>query len=38
MKSSNGMMEVFKIFQNTESYFNERNKAAIEQADHLSDH
>lgn len=27
MKSSNGLMEVFKIFQNTESYFNERNKA-----------
>ena len=26
MKSSNGIMEVFKIFQNTESYFNERNK------------
>ena len=26
MKNSNGVMEVFKIFQNTESYFNERNK------------
>ena len=26
MKSSNGVMEVFKIFQNTESYFHERNK------------
>jgi hypothetical protein len=26
MKSSNGVMEVFKIFQNTESYFNERDK------------
>jgi hypothetical protein len=26
MESSNGVMEVFKIFQNTESYFNERNK------------
>ncbi len=27
MKSSDGVIEVFKIFQNTESYFNERNKA-----------
>ena len=26
MENSNGVMEVFKIFQNTESYFNERNK------------
>lgn len=26
MKNSNGVMEVFKIFQNTESYFDERNK------------
>lgn len=26
MKNSNGVMDVFKIFQNTESYFNERNK------------
>ncbi|HBZ21265.1 MAG TPA: hypothetical protein DEO60_09060 [Bacteroidales bacterium] len=26
MKNSNGVMEVFKVFQNTESYFNERNK------------
>jgi hypothetical protein len=25
MKNSTGIMEVFKIFQNTESYFNERN-------------
>jgi hypothetical protein len=25
MKKSNGVMEVFKIFQNTESYFSERN-------------
>jgi len=27
VKNSNGLMEVFKIFQNTESYFNERDKA-----------
>ncbi len=26
MKKSNGLIEVFKIFQNTESYFDERNK------------
>jgi hypothetical protein len=26
MKNLNGVMEVFKIFQNTESYFDERNK------------
>lgn len=26
MKSSKGLMEVFQIFQNTESYFNERDK------------
>lgn len=26
MKSSNGFMEVFQIFQNTESYFSERNR------------
>jgi len=26
MKNSDGVMEVFKVFQNTESYFNERNK------------
>lgn len=26
MKNSNGLMEVFQIFQNTESYFDERNK------------
>lgn len=26
MENSNGMMEVLKIFKNTESYFNERNK------------
>jgi hypothetical protein len=26
MKKSDAVMEVFKIFQNTESYFNERNK------------
>lgn len=26
MKSSDGVMEVFKVFQNTESYFNERDK------------
>jgi hypothetical protein len=26
MKNSNGILEVFKIFQNTESYFDERNK------------
>jgi hypothetical protein len=26
MKNSNGVMEVFKLFQNTESYFDERNK------------
>lgn len=26
MKNSNGVIEVFKIFQNTESYFDERNR------------
>ena len=26
MKNSNGLMEVFKIFQNAESYFDERNR------------
>jgi hypothetical protein len=26
MKNSNGLMEVFQVFQNTESYFNERDK------------
>ena len=26
MKDSNGLMEVFLVFQNTESYFNERDK------------
>jgi hypothetical protein len=26
MKNANGVMEVFKIFRNTESYFDERNK------------